>query len=39
VNERGLVVSLAFGGRREVGDGFGIPLIPSPAAAAANHRS
>lgn len=27
VNEEGLVVSLAFGGRREVGDGFGIPLI------------
>ena len=27
VNEHGLVVSLAFGGRREVGDGFGIPLI------------
>jgi predicted choloylglycine hydrolase len=27
INEHGLVVSLAFGGRREVGDGFGIPLI------------
>jgi len=27
LNEHGLVVSLAFGGRREVGDGFGIPLI------------
>jgi len=27
VNDHGLVVSLAFGGRREVGDGFGIPLI------------
>lgn len=27
MNEDGLVVSLAFGGRREVGDGFGIPLI------------
>lgn len=27
MNEHGLVVSLAFGGRREVGDGFGIPLI------------
>ena len=27
LNERGLVVSLAFGGRREVGEGFGIPLI------------
>jgi len=27
INEHGLAVSLAFGGRREVGDGFGIPLI------------
>ena len=27
LNEYGLVVSLAFGGRRDVGDGFGIPLI------------
>lgn len=27
VNDHGLVVSLAFGGRREVGSGFGIPLI------------
>lgn len=27
MNEHGLVVSLAFGGRREVGEGFGIPLI------------
>lgn len=27
MNEHGLVVSLAFGGRREVGPGFGIPLI------------
>jgi predicted choloylglycine hydrolase len=27
MNEHGLVVSLAFGGRRQVGDGFGIPLI------------
>ncbi len=27
MNEDGLVVSLTFGGRRIVGDGFGIPLI------------
>lgn len=27
MNEHGLVVSLAFGGRRRSGDGFGIPLI------------
>ncbi len=27
VNEHGLVVALSFGGRREVGEGFGIPLI------------
>jgi len=27
VNESGLVASLAFGGRRAVGDGFGMPLI------------
>jgi predicted choloylglycine hydrolase len=27
INEHGLAVSLAFGGRRVVGDGFGIPLI------------
>ncbi|MGH3144806.1 MAG: C45 family autoproteolytic acyltransferase/hydrolase, partial [Rubrobacter sp.] len=27
INEAGLAVSLAFGGRRIVGDGFGIPLI------------
>jgi len=27
MNEHGLCVSLAFGGRREVGDGFGIPLV------------
>ncbi len=27
LNEHGLCVSLAFGGRREVGVGFGIPLI------------
>ncbi len=27
MNEDGLVVSLAFGGRKVVGDGFGIPLI------------
>lgn len=27
VNEHGLAVALAFGGSREVGDGFGIPLI------------
>ncbi len=27
VNERGLAASLAFGGRRVVGDGFGMPLI------------
>ena len=27
MNEYGLVVALSFGGSREVGDGFGIPLI------------
>lgn len=27
VNDAGLAVSLTFGGRREVGDGFGVPLI------------
>jgi len=27
MNEHGLVVSLAFGGRKTVGDGFGIPLV------------
>jgi len=27
VNEAGLAVSLTFGGRRVVGDGFGVPLI------------
>ncbi len=27
MNEHGLTVSLAFGGRPEVGDGFGIPLV------------
>lgn len=27
INEAGLVASLAFGGRRAVGDGFGMPLI------------
>ena len=27
VNEHGLAVSLTFGGRKESGDGFGIPLI------------
>ena len=27
INDAGLAVSLAFGGRRAVGDGFGIPLI------------
>lgn len=27
INEHGLAVSLAFGGRRVVGDGFGIPLV------------
>lgn len=27
MNEHGLVVALSFGGSREVGDGFGIPLI------------
>ncbi len=27
VNEHGLCVALAFGGRRVVGDGFGIPLV------------
>jgi predicted choloylglycine hydrolase len=27
MNEHGLVVSLSFGGRRAVGDGFGIPLV------------
>ncbi|MFZ5962232.1 C45 family autoproteolytic acyltransferase/hydrolase [Thalassococcus sp. BH17M4-6] len=27
INDAGLAVSLTFGGRREVGDGFGVPLI------------
>lgn len=27
MNDKGLVASLTFGGRREVGDGFGVPLI------------
>lgn len=27
MNDAGLAVSLTFGGRREVGDGFGVPLI------------
>ena len=27
VNDAGLAVSLTFGGRREVGDGFGVPLV------------
>lgn len=27
INEAGLAVALAFGGRRVVGDGFGIPLV------------
>lgn len=27
MNDLGLAVSLTFGGRREVGDGFGVPLI------------
>ncbi len=27
INEDGLVVSLTFGGRRVVGDGFGVPII------------
>jgi predicted choloylglycine hydrolase len=27
MNEHGLVVALSFGGRRVVGDGFGIPLV------------
>ncbi len=27
INEHGLAASLAFGGRRVVGDGFGVPLI------------
>ena len=27
MNDRGLAVSLTFGGRRVVGDGFGIPLV------------
>lgn len=27
INDAGLVVSLAFGGRQVVGDGFGVPLI------------
>ena len=27
INDAGLAVSLAFGGRKAVGDGFGIPLI------------
>ena len=27
MNDAGLAVSLTFGGRREIGDGFGVPLI------------
>ena len=27
INESGLAVSLAFGGNRTVGDGFGVPII------------
>jgi predicted choloylglycine hydrolase len=27
VNDRGLAISLTFGGRRDVGDGFAIPLV------------
>lgn len=27
INDAGLVVSLTFGGRREVGEGFGVPII------------
>jgi len=27
VNDAGLAISLTFGGRRQVGDGFGVPLI------------
>lgn len=27
INEDGLAVSLAFGGRRDVGEGFGIPIV------------
>ena len=27
VNDAGLAVSLTFGGRRDVGDGFAIPLV------------
>src|SRR6185436_2580738 len=27
INEHGLAVSLSFGGRQVVGDGFGIPLV------------
>lgn len=27
INDAGLALSLAFGGRKEVGDGFGVPLI------------
>lgn len=27
VNDAGLAVSLTFGGRREVGEGFGIPIV------------
>jgi predicted choloylglycine hydrolase len=27
INDRGLAVSLTFGGRQEVGDGFGVPLV------------
>lgn len=27
MNEDGLVVSLTFGGRRQVGDGFGVPIL------------
>jgi predicted choloylglycine hydrolase len=27
INEDGLVVALSFGGRQEVGEGFGVPLV------------
>src|SRR5665809_53019 len=27
INDAGLAVSLTFGGRRDVGDGFGIPIV------------
>ena len=27
INDAGLAVSLTFGGRRDVGDGFAIPLV------------